>query len=191
MDGAKVIPALIPGVILAGGRSRRMGTDKAFVLLHGRPLIAHVLARLTPQVSAVAINGDPAALAMFARPVLPDSVGGQPGPLAGVLAALGWAAKQGRAYVLTVPVDTPLLPFDLAVRLGRGGVARSGGRLHPVIATWPVSARTLIAAALARGENRVGVVAAEVGLVPVEFAEAALRNLNTPGDVAQLASASR
>src|SRR6202035_4679163 len=88
-------------------------------------------------------NGDPARFAGFRRPVLADSIEGRPGPLAGVLAAMEWAETP---YVVTVPADAPFIPFDLIVRLLAArdaagadiAVAASGGRLHPVIALWPV-----------------------------------------------------
>ena len=81
------------GVILAGGQGRRMGgQDKALVALAGPPLLAHVIARLEPQVERLALsaNGDPARFARYGLPILPDALGA--GPLAGVLAALRWAA---------------------------------------------------------------------------------------------------
>ena len=81
------------GVILAGGQGQRMGgVDKALVPLAGAPLLAHVIARLEPQVERLALSakGDAARFARFGLPVLPDGPGA--GPLAGVLAALRWAA---------------------------------------------------------------------------------------------------
>ena len=81
------------GLILAGGEGRRMGADKAQVTLGGRPMLAHVLDRIAPQVERLALsaNGDPARLAPFGLPVLPDA-GESRGPLSGVLAGLCWAA---------------------------------------------------------------------------------------------------
>ena len=174
-----------PGVILAGGRSSRMGRDKAFVSFQGRALLDHVVGRVGPQVRLLAISGDPARFGgRFA--VLPDTVDGQPGPLAGVLAAMRWAETLGASRVLTVPVDTPFLPLDLVRRLAdtdpaRVACARADGRLHPVVALWPVNP-ALIEAALNQGERRVGVVAAAVG---VDFPAECLVNLNTPADVAR------
>ena len=105
----------VVAVVLAGGAARRMGGgDKAVRLLAGRPLLSHVLARIAPQVLAVALNanGDPARFAAFGLKVLPDDAmqAGQ-GPLAGVLAGLRWAASEHPgALLLSVPTDTPLLP---------------------------------------------------------------------------------
>ena len=88
----------IPGVILAGGLSRRMGGgDKSLLKLGNMPVLDHVIARLRPQVSAMALNanGDASRFASYGLPVLPDSEPDFPGPLAGVLAGLDWAAGQG------------------------------------------------------------------------------------------------
>jgi len=82
------------GVILAGGLATRMGGgDKGLLPLGGQPLLGHVIDRLAPQVSGLALNanGDPARFNGFGLPVLPDTVEGFAGPLAGVLAeSIGW-----------------------------------------------------------------------------------------------------
>jgi molybdopterin-guanine dinucleotide biosynthesis protein A len=106
------------GVILAGGEGRRMaGADKALVPLAGRPLIAHVLDRLEPQVERVLIsaNGDAARFAGFGCPVVADAA--PQGPLSGVLSALTVAAGMGATHVVSTPVDTPFLPGDLVPQL--------------------------------------------------------------------------
>ncbi len=177
-----------PGVILAGGRSSRMGRDKALLPFQGRRLLDHVVDRIAPQVRRLAISGDAARLGEWPFAILADPVAGQPGPLAGVLAAMRWAQRFGAARVLTVPVDTPFLPPDLVRRLAvidpsRVGCARAGDRRHPVIALWPLVPETVLDA-LERGERRVGVVASAIGAEDVEFDAAALVNLNTPDDVA-------
>ena len=108
------------GVILAGGRSRRMGGgDKSLLPLGEGTILAQVVARLRPQVAGLALNanGDPARFAAFGLPVLPDSVAGFAGPLAGVLAGLDWAAAEGAEAIVTAAADTPFLPEDLVERL--------------------------------------------------------------------------
>jgi len=83
------------GVILAGGQARRLGGgDKALTHLAGKPLLAHAIERLAPQVTDIIINanGDPARFDSFRRPVVADTVEGFVGPLAGVLAGMEWAA---------------------------------------------------------------------------------------------------
>ncbi|WP_119422620.1 molybdenum cofactor guanylyltransferase MobA [Desertibaculum subflavum] len=161
--------APIPAVILAGGEGRRLGgVDKAFVPLGGRALIEQVVARLAHQVAAIAIsaNGDPERFARLGLPVLPDPVAGRPGerrgPLAGLLAGLDWAAADWpeARRLLTVPVDCPFLPTDLAARLAAAGgagevvLAASGGRRHPVAALWPVGLAASLRTGLGDGSLR-------------------------------------
>lgn len=110
----------IIGILLAGGRSTRMGgRDKALLPVHGEPLLQHLARRLRPQVDALAINSnaDPAAFAGFGLPVIADRLPDFPGPLAGLHAGL---TGYPDALVLAVSVDTPFIPDDLAARLRRG-----------------------------------------------------------------------
>jgi molybdopterin-guanine dinucleotide biosynthesis protein A len=188
------------GVILAGGLARRMGGgDKPLRALGGQPLLAHVARRLAPQVDALLLNanGDPARFADWGLPVVADGVAGHPGPLAGILAALDWAAarRPELAWVVSVPGDTPFIPPDLVARLRAGraaaGVpmacARSGGRLHPPLGLWPVALRQALREALLRGERRVAGWAAGPGCVAVDWPDAPLDpffNANTPEDLA-------
>lgn len=189
----------IGGVILAGGRASRMGGgDKGLLPLGGRPMLGHVLARLAPQVGPLAIsaNGDPARLAGFGLPVLADSLPDHPGPLAGVLAGLDWAAGLGLTHVLSAAADTPFLPPDLCARLaGAGGptiaASRDAGgvlRLHGTFGLWPVAARAELRAGLEAGLRRVARWAEAQGARVVEFptgAQDPFFNVNTPGDLAR------
>jgi molybdopterin-guanine dinucleotide biosynthesis protein A len=186
----------VVGVILAGGRARRMGGgDKALAELAGRPLAAHVAERLSDHVAALALNanGDPARFAALGLPVLPDPLPGRPGPLAGVLAALDWAVGQGAAAAVTAPADTPFLPPDLVPRLRAASdegarpalAAGPAGGLHPLCALWPVRLAPALRAALGRGAAKVRDFAADQGAATVAFAsEAAFFNVNTPEDLA-------
>lgn len=154
-------PVSMTGLILAGGLARRMGggVNKAFLPLAGRPLLAHVLARLSPQVEQIVIstNGDLERFAAFGLPVLTDLRTGHQGPLAGVEAAF---AGTGADWILSVAVDLPFLPVQLAHRMQEPlrhlsapepVVAVSGGRCHYVVALWPRSVLNLLSAALADG----------------------------------------
>jgi molybdenum cofactor guanylyltransferase len=182
------------GVILAGGAGRRMGgTDKASLLLGGRTLLSRVADRLDPQVEALALsaNGDTTRFG-GALPVLADAGGA--GPLAGVLAALDWAAPMGATAVVSVAVDTPFFPGDLVPQLllaaegAPGGVAlaESGGRVHPTFGLWPVGLRDELRATLARGELRVMDFAERQGAAMARFGdERAFLNVNTPDDLAR------
>ena len=94
-----------PAIILAGGRSTRMGGgDKGLREVGGQRLIDRVIARIAPQCGVIALNanGDPARFADLGLPVLPDSLPDHPGPLAGVLAGMDWAASLGAEAVISV-----------------------------------------------------------------------------------------
>lgn len=178
-----------PGVILAGGLSRRMGQDKAVVLLGGRRVIDHVIARLAPQVAALAVNtNDP--LLPVDLPLLADTIAGHPGPLAGILAAMDWAAGSGHASVVTVAVDTPFLPDDLVARLVAAGLpaVAVSDRLHPVCGVWPVAARDALRAEVLGGLRRVRDWPVVAQAVPVAVPTDSMVNLNTPDDLAAAAA---
>jgi molybdenum cofactor guanylyltransferase len=144
----------IPGVLLAGGLARRMGGgDKPMRQIAGRTILDRVIARLAPQCDGLIINanGDPARFATFGLPVVADSVADFPGPLAGILAALDWAAanRPDVSLVLSAAADCPFLPRDLVARLHQAlmeenaqlAVAASEGQSHPVIGLWGVTLR--------------------------------------------------
>jgi molybdopterin-guanine dinucleotide biosynthesis protein A len=194
----------IAGLILAGGRSSRMGgTDKTLVELGGHPLIRHVLDRLRPQVGRIVINtnAERTPFAGFGVEIVSDTISGYQGPLAGILAGMEWAARQpGVTHVLSVAGDTPFFPNDLAGRLaaravaGRVAVAASNTRVHPTFALWPVSLRNALAAFLESGDTRrVMTFLEQAGLDVVDFpveqrgstAVDPFFNINTPEDLAE------
>ena len=140
------------GVILAGGNALRLGDqarggDKCLVDIGGAPLLAHVLARLSPQVAETVLsaNGDPARFKAYGLEVVADAEPGQ-GPLAGLIAGLVEAERRGLSFCLTVPGDAPLLPHDLGARLlaviGERlcAVAMSGNQRQSVFALWRTAA---------------------------------------------------
>lgn len=189
------------GVILAGGRATRMGGgDKGLREVGGRRLLDHVIARLGPQCGALAINanGDPARLSGFGLPVLPDSLPDHPGPLAGVLAGLDWAAGQGAEAIVTAAADTPFFPTDLVARL-RAAAGPSGlclaaspdeeGRMqrHPTFGLWPVALRDDLRAALQEGLRKIVLWTDGHGAGLARFDSAPFDpffNVNTPEDIA-------
>jgi molybdenum cofactor guanylyltransferase len=143
-----------PGVLLAGGLARRMGGgDKPMRQIAGRTILERVIARLTPQCDGLILNanGDPARFASFGLPVIADTVENFPGPLAGILAGLDWAAinRPGVEFILSAAGDCPFLPRDLVARLHQAriaqgaqlAVAASDGQSHPVIGLWSVGLR--------------------------------------------------
>jgi molybdopterin-guanine dinucleotide biosynthesis protein A len=197
--------APLVGILLAGGKSSRMGGgDKCLRPLGGRPILAHIIARLRPQVSDMIINanGDVARFAPFGLPVVEDSIAGFAGPLAGVHAGLQWI-KRNRpniAYGVTVASDTPFFPTDLVQRLlaelgDRPAllVARSAEGVHPVIGLWPVALADDIENALTKGMRKAGGFAEQHGAVEVPFPPVRIGgaeidpffNINRPEDLAE------
>jgi molybdopterin-guanine dinucleotide biosynthesis protein A len=200
-------PKNVTGVILAGGLSRRMGGgDKGLLELAGRPMLAHVICRLRPQVGAMVINanGDAGRFATLGLPVVPDTIGGFVGPLAGVLAGMRWSvanAPQAR-WIVTAAGDAPLLPADLAARLMQAtedrpeaiALAQSHGELHPVIGLWPVALAADLEEQLRNGVRKVLHWTERHGTVAVPFRPTRVCgldidpffNANTPQELDQL-----
>ncbi|WP_238368401.1 molybdenum cofactor guanylyltransferase MobA [Mesobacterium pallidum] len=199
------------GVILAGGQATRMGGgDKALLTLGGQTLLARVEERLAPQVADVALNanGDPERFGAFGLPVIADTIQGFPGPLAGVLAGLDWAATQGAEAIVTVAADTPFFPCDLVPRLllasegqthslvlaaTKGDAetkskSRSGLIRHPTFGLWPVALRDDLRDALQGGLKKVVLWTDRHGgrecLFPSDPFDPFF-NVNTPEDLAR------
>jgi molybdenum cofactor guanylyltransferase len=132
----------IAGVIIAGGRSSRMGTEKAFVELGGQPLLQHVIRRISGQVDEIVINanGDANRFSGTGLEVIPDLSRDAATPLAGLRAALQFARDKAFDAVLTVPSDTPFLPHDLCARLSaaqsKAAIASSGAQTHFLTGLW-------------------------------------------------------
>jgi molybdenum cofactor guanylyltransferase len=191
----------IPGVLLAGGLARRMGGgDKPMRQIGGRPILARVIARLAPQCDGLILNanGDPRRFASFGLPVIPDTVENFPGPLAGILAALDWAAthRPDAGWILSAAGDCPFLPRDLVARLHRArveqdaqlAVAASGEQSHPVIGLWSVALREELRHALVVEDIRgVGRWTGRYRLATVTWPAEPFDpffNANTPDDIA-------
>ena len=200
------MPEGMIGVVLAGGKSSRMGGgDKALLQLVGRPLLAHVVERLRPQVAEILLNAndDPGRFATFGLPLVADRLTGKMGPLAGIHAGLAWAKanRPESRFVITVAADTPFFPSDLVSRLCAATdkanptlvVARSESGVHPVFGLWPVSLATHLEDSLRRGARKAldfvtAHQAKEVTFPPVEIGGRALDpflNINRPEDLAE------
>ncbi len=179
------------------------GGDKGLLPLGDATLLDHVFARLAPQCAGLAINanGDPARFARFEVPVLADPLPDFPGPLAGVLAGLDWAAEQGAEAIVTAAADTPFLPRDLVTCL-RDAATEKGApialaaspdeagvqRRHPTFGLWSVGLREDLRAELTRGQRKIVLWTdqhdAATALFPVGTFDPFF-NVNTPEDVAR------
>lgn len=186
-----------PCVILAGGRSSRMGGgSKALLSLDGVPILTRVLEEVAPQSSDILLNAnsDHVAFARFGLPVQSDVLPDFLGPLAGLLTGLTWARQRcpGVSHILSVPCDTPFLPADLAVRLNLErlcrnaeiAVARDCDRVHPTIGLWPVTlAEQLEADIRDRGHRAIHRWLGQFRVATTPFAARHFRNINTPDDL--------
>jgi molybdenum cofactor guanylyltransferase len=184
----------VTAVILAGGMGRRMGgVDKGLVELDGRPMVAHVVERLAPQVGGVIINANQNVerYIEFAHAVVSDAIGGFAGPLAGLHA--GMSAAQ-TPYVVTSPCDSPFLPLDLVTRLAAGleaanaqlAVAHTFAQPHPVFALVSCGVLPHLSQFLEGGGRKIDAWYATLRVAAVQFddCEDAFRNINTPDELA-------
>lgn len=189
----------IAGIVLAGGRSRRMGgRDKAQLLLGGRSMLVMVIDRMRPQVGALAVSANDDAIRRLELdlPVLADAEFSYEGPLAGILAGMRWARREmpSANWIATAATDTPFLPPSLVHRLlsasPRSTIARlaaSRGRMHPVFGLWPIDLAPALGKWLADGASRkVRDWVASIPHVVVKFDEVdgsdPFFNVNTPED---------
>ena len=194
----------VVGVLLAGGRARRMGGgDKCLRTLAGETLLARAIDRARPQVDALVLsaNGDAARFAEYRLPVVADAVTDFAGPLAGVLAGMDWATANTEARdIATMATDAPFFPSDFVSRLCAAreaagavlAVAASAGRAHPVFGLWPVALRDDLRKALVdEGVRKIDAWTARYELATVAFEGAGVDpffNANTPGDLAAAAA---
>ena len=190
------------GVILAGGLAQRMGGgDKGLLTIAGQSLLARVIDRLAPQVDGIALNanGDAARFEALGLPVLPDTVQGHPGPLAGVLAGLDWAHSMGADRIVTAAADTPFFPTDLVARLqavadpdlplALASSKDAAGNVwwQPTFGLWPVSLRDDLRSSLEGGLRKVVLWTVKHGAREALFETRDIDpffNVNTPEDLA-------
>ena len=187
----------ITGVILAGGRARRMGgQDKGLVHIGARPMVSYILEVLRPQVGTVLINANrnqAEYASLGGCPVFADDIGDFAGPLAGMAGAMRAAATP---FVLTLPCDSPLPCPDLAARLfaalERDGaelsVAHDGERLQPVFALLDCRLRDDLYQALTAGERKIDAWYAKHNMAQADFSDVPemFLNVNTPEDHARM-----
>ena len=189
----------VSAVILAGGKGQRMGgQDKGLIIYAGKPLIAHVIARLQPQVDEILINAN-RELDQYEKlgfPVIKDATNDFAGPLAGFQAAMQHAQHD---YILSVPCDSPLLPDDLSSRLSQAlntqkadiAVARANGQSQPVFCLCRKRLLPQLDQYLAEGNRKVDHWQKSLKLVEVSFEDNAIGfiNINTPEELAALEKA--
>jgi len=186
----------VTGLVLAGGQGSRMGgVDKGLAPFRGRPMVAHVLERLAPQVDEVLVNANrnPEAYAAFGHRVIADEIPGFAGPLAGFERGLAHARGE---LVATVPCDSPFLPPDLVPRLRAAlesagadlAVAKTGAQAHPVFCLMRRAVHASLERFLASGQRKIDKWYAGLAVVEVAFDDEAeaFANINTRDELADL-----
>jgi molybdenum cofactor guanylyltransferase len=182
----------ICGVILAGGRGRRLGgRDKGLVTVQGHPLVEHVIAALAPQVNGIVINANRnrSLYERYGYPVVDDFLPDYPGPLAGILAGL----QHVRSDIVVVPCDALSLPPDLVVRLRQAlaqdkadvSIAHDGERLQPLYALLKRTLNVSLEQHLRQGRYKVEDWMREQRFAIADFSDApqGFCNLNTVEDL--------
>ena len=193
----------IVGLILAGGKSRRMGSQgpKCLTDLDGKTLLRRVIDRANSQCSALVINANESRDLMegYGLPIISDTVDGFAGPLAGVLAGMEWARKNREdcTHLVSFPCDSPFFPRNLVDELKSTlnsskkalACAACKGQSHPVFGIWSLKLEDQLREALTtRGVRKVDEWTGEIGIVEKAFRAPGgidpFFNINTPEDLA-------
>lgn len=189
---------IVAGLIVAGGRSRRMGRDKSTLVLAGATLLARACATLSRSVDLLAVSAPPdSPAADLARRLgiasIGDPDGAPDGPLAGVLAGLRWARQAGATRLLTLPCDGPLLPVDLpgkllaALETAPCAVARTPGGVQSLCAAWTTTLETPVGKALEGARHPpIWRLLSDLGCGYIDYpTDEDFLNINSPEDVAR------
>lgn len=179
-------------LVLAGGRGSRMGgRDKGLIPVLGRPTLDHLLARIRPQSTRILIsaNRNLEQYARYGYPLVRDTLNGFAGPLAGILAGLSACDTR---YMLSLPVDAPLVSRDYLARMKRSlertdrpaCAAELEGQLEPVFCLAECGTRCALETYLAAGRRSVRGWLEHIGATRVDFSDVPEQfiNLNRAGD---------
>jgi molybdopterin-guanine dinucleotide biosynthesis protein A len=194
---ANITRSCITGLILSGGRGTRMdGRDKGLELLNGKPLVAHAISRIDPQVGrlVLSVNRNRDRYAEFGLEMVSDQSGTFDGPLAGILSAMQNCTSP---WLMSVPCDTPYLPENLVARLVAGlqmtegsviAYPRTGDQVHPACMLLHTGLRDSLANYLHSGGRKIDRWACAEGLVEVDFADhfESFNNINTAEELAAI-----
>jgi len=186
----------VTAVVLAGGQGSRMGgVDKGLQAFRGKPMVAHVVERLAPQVDEILVNANrnPEAYARFGYRVVADEIGGFAGPLAGFERGLAHASRD---FVVTAPCDSPFLPMDLVARLKDAlesrhadlAVAKTGDQAHPVFSLMRRGVHGSLRDFLSSGQRKIDRWYGALNVVEVPFDDEpdAFLNINTVAELTGL-----
>jgi len=182
------------GYVLVGGRSSRMGRDKALLPFRGGVLAESVAREVTSAAGSAVLVGDPSRYAAYGYPVIPDRYPGE-GPLGGILTALYHTTAE---WNLVVACDMPALAsaflrriLDAAEQSDADALVPTGpsGFPEPLCAAYHARSRDSLQGAFVRGERKVMAAVASLQVVLWPMAELApFQNVNTPEDWAGYAA---
>ena len=187
----------IDGLILAAGRSKRMGCEgKLKSILHDKTLLEHVIDRLEPQVGELFINANPDLCAEQSLTVIGDHMAGFQGPLTGLWSALKSDRLSDASYLMMVPCDGPFIPQNLVAELYQMTVnndvdiacVRYQGFAQPTFSLWnkrvlPAVEETLLVKKMGGFKSLL----AELNTAYLDWPEQPINpffNINTPEDLA-------
>ena len=195
-QAAKLTKDQITGLILAGGKARRMGgIDKGLIAFKGQSMVMHVIKRLSTQVGAILINANREIerYQSLGFNVVTDEINDFAGPLAGLHSGMKVAKTE---FILSVPCDSPLLPNDLSQRLMTAlesqnadiAVAKTGEQHHPVFCLCRTSLAQDLETYLNAGGRKVDEWQKKHAYVEVRFDDnpSAFSNVNTPEELGKL-----
>lgn len=184
----------VTAVVLCGGRGTRLGTqDKPLIELSGKPLVAHLLQRLTPQVDEIVLSCAARSLAAYQRfgyPIVTDREPDQ-GPLGGIASA---AKTVATPWMLTIPGDTPFPAPDLVASLAPlcrstgAAVATAGGRRQNLTMLLDHTHTESLCAFFAEGGRAAHHWLDANAVASVDFASKWFLNINTRADLVEARS---
>ena len=165
------------GLVLNGGLSRRMGSDKSKKMVSNKPLINLVVERAKAQVDYLAINSNQKSPGNKIE-IIPDCLPGNLGPLVGILSGLKWLEKNDDYFsnwLVIFPVDSPFFPENLVqcffenLKDEKIVMAKCEGRLHPVFSMWHMDNLDLLEKFLMEGGRKIDLFSKKIKTRVVNF----------------------
>ncbi len=186
IDGRWAEKMYATAIIMAGGKSLRMGCDKSMLPFEGRPIIEHIFKQLGPHFDQILISSnDTAGYDFLDAQVISDREQGL-GPLMGIASAMRASANE---LNFVVACDIPDIPISLVRRMFRGAgdfdvvMPRTGqSKFEPLFAMYKKSTLAAIDDALAAGIRKIIVPLEKCKVKYIDISPAEIKNLNTEND---------
>ena len=165
----------ISGIVLCGGLSRRMGSDKSQKKIGDLKLIDIVIEKASSQVSRLAINAENLKSEKFNLELVPDCKSGNLGPLIGILSGLLWTKKNNSEWLMVFPVDSPFFPNNIVESFVNGlsdekiVMAKSNNKLHPVFSMWSVELISDLEFAINNNQRKIDLLIKKIPTRLVNF----------------------